>query len=212
VTDPPASLDAEESVLGACMISDRAVETCSDLLEGREFYGLKNGVIYRAILNLYSRGESVDGITVHDQLVRDGTLDKSGGVERVHELAALVPAAANVKHYAEIVRETWIARELVGLGHECIRLGHERPGKSEDLIAQADRKMLELQHLQERRRDTVFTGKQLAEIYLDKLHNPPDDSDGVKPPFSFLKRLQPSRLYVLGAYQKTGKTVLAGSS
>lgn len=203
---PPFNLDAEESVLGAMMLSEHAVEACMDVLEGREFYRPTHGAIFRAILAVYGRRQAVDAITVSDELDKAGKLEEVGGAERVHELNALVPAAANVRHWANIVRETWLARGLIRTGQDIIRMGYERPGAIEDLFADADRRMIELQAYLTRHHDDVFNGAQLAEAFLEKTLNPPDETAGVRTPWPFLKPLQPSRLIVLGGYQGTGKT------
>jgi len=94
---PPQNLDAEESVLGAMMLSPLAIGavTESTNISAADFYRESHGHIYKAILALYAKGEPVDAITVVDELDNTGTLDSVGGAERVHELAALVPAASN---------------------------------------------------------------------------------------------------------------------
>src|SRR5947199_10702228 len=82
---PPQNLDAEESVLGAMMLSSGAIGAVSELVDASDFYRESHGAIYRAVLALYGKGEPVDAITVVDELDRLGTLDGVGGQERVHE-------------------------------------------------------------------------------------------------------------------------------
>lgn len=206
---PPQSLDAEESVLGACMMSTKAVEACLDVLEARAFYRESHGHIYKAILALYAKGEAVDAITVVEELTRASVLEEAGGAERVHELASSTPSSSNAKHWANIVRETWLARGLVLAGNEISRLGMERPGPIVDLIAEADAKVIDLQGFLERKSDAIFTGPQLVEMFLAKIAEPPDEMEGVQPPWPFLKPLQPSRLYILAGYQGEGKTAIS---
>ena len=92
---PPQNLDAEESVLGAMMLSPLAIGavTESTNLSAGDFYRESHGLVYKAILTLYAKGEPVDAITVVDELDRTSALADIGGADRVHELAALVPAA-----------------------------------------------------------------------------------------------------------------------
>ncbi len=206
---PPQNLDAEESVLGAMMLSQKAIEACLDILEGREFYRQSHGEIYRAIVELYNRAESVDAITVVNELTRSERLTDAGGQERVHELSSLVPATSNVKHWAEIVRETWLARGLIRAGNDIAKSGYERAGSVDELIREADERVIELQGFLERKSDTVFTGKDLVATFQAKLDNPPDEDEGVQAPFPFLKPLKGSRLYVLAGYQGDGKTALS---
>src|SRR5207247_5401049 len=120
---PPQNLDAEESVLGAMMLSPGAIGAVSEVLDAGDFYRESHAKIYRATLSLYARGEPVDAITLVDELEERGDLEDVGGRARVHELAALVPATANAAHYAKIVREMATLRGLIRVGGEVARLG-----------------------------------------------------------------------------------------
>src|SRR5919205_1484366 len=113
---PPQSLEAEESVLGAMLLSPGAIGAVSEVLDAGDFYRESHGKIYRAALALYARGEPVDAITLVDELEERGELDDVGGKVRIHELAALVPASANAGHYARIVREMATLRGLIRVG------------------------------------------------------------------------------------------------
>src|SRR5919199_6452493 len=127
-TVPPQNLDAEESVLGAMMLSPAAVAAVSEVLDadGHEFYRESHAKGYRAALALYAKGEPVDAITLVDELDERGELEDVGGKARVHELAALVPASANARHYAQIVREMATLRGLIRAGNDIARLGIDR--------------------------------------------------------------------------------------
>ncbi|HEX2496201.1 MAG TPA: DnaB-like helicase N-terminal domain-containing protein, partial [Gaiellaceae bacterium] len=134
---PPQNLDAEESVLGAMMLSPGAIGAVSEILDAGDFYRESHAKIYRAALALYARGEPVDAITLVDALEERGELEDAGGRVRIHELAALVPATANAAHYARIVREMATLRGLIRSGQEIARLGWERPGEAQELVDQA---------------------------------------------------------------------------
>src|SRR5213595_3304491 len=127
---PPQNLDAEESVLGAMMLSPGAIGAVSEVLDAGDFYRESHAKIYRATLSLYARGEPVDAITLVDELEERGDLEGAGGRERIHELAALVPATANAAHYAKIVREMATLRGLIAAGQQIAQLGWERPGET----------------------------------------------------------------------------------
>ena len=143
---PPQNLDAEESVLGAMMLSPGAIGAVSEVLDsgGRDFYRESHAKIYTAALALYAKGEPVDAITLVDELDERSDLEGVGGSARVHELAALVPASANAKHYAQIVHESAILRGLIRAGGEISRLGWERPGDTTGLVDQAEQIVFEL--------------------------------------------------------------------
>src|SRR5216110_4003266 len=131
---PPQNLEAEESVLGAMMISPGAIGAVSEVLDASDFYRESHARIYRAALALYAKGEPVDAITLVDQLEERGELDVVGGRPRIHELAALVPATANAAHYARIVHEMGTLRGLIRAGGTISRLGWERPGDAVELV------------------------------------------------------------------------------
>src|SRR3954463_12445458 len=143
---PPQNLDAEESVLGAMMLSPLAIGavTESTSLSASDFYRESHGHVYKAILSLYAKGEPVDAITVVDELDRSSTLEAAGGAERVHELAALVPAAANAAHYGRIVAEMSTLRGLIRAGNDIARLGFDRPGETIELVDRAEQIVFDL--------------------------------------------------------------------
>jgi len=135
---PPQNLEAEESVLGAMLMSRAAIEAVEPILNGGgDFYRGSHRVIYLACQRVHSRGEPVDAITIVEELERTGELEQIGGRGKIHELANLVPAAGNAPHYARIVAEAALLRGLVRAGQEIARLGQERPGDAQALIEQA---------------------------------------------------------------------------
>src|SRR5258705_11187294 len=125
---PPQNLEAEESVLGAMLLSPGAIGAVSEVLDASDFYRESHAKIYRAGLAHYAKGEPVDAITLVDELEERSELEGVGGRVRLHELAALVPATANAAHYARIVREMATLRGLIRAGGEIARLGWEGPG------------------------------------------------------------------------------------
>src|SRR5258708_28655031 len=91
-TVPPQNLEAEESVLGAMMLSPGAIGAVSEILDAKDFYRESHAKIYRGALALYAKGEPVDAITLTDELEERGDLEPAGGPQPIHELASLVPA------------------------------------------------------------------------------------------------------------------------
>ena len=132
---PPQNLEAEESVLGAMMISPLAIAAVSEIVDASDFYRESHAKIYRAALALYSKNEPVDAITLTNELEQRGELEEVGGRVRLHELSLIVPASANAGHYAEIVRETATLRGLIRAGGEIAQLGWEREGEPAELVA-----------------------------------------------------------------------------
>src|SRR2546421_4430463 len=141
---PPQNLEAEESVLGAMMLSPGAIGAVSEVLSPGDFYRESHAKIYRAALALYAKGEPVDAITLVDELEERSELEDAGGRVRIHELARIVPAASNAGHYARIVREMATLRGLIRAGGEISILGWERPGEATDLVHRAEQIVFDL--------------------------------------------------------------------
>ncbi len=141
---PPQNLEAEESVLGAMLLSPTAVGNVSEILDASDFYRESHGKIFLAALGLWAKGEPVDAITIANELDERGQLEEVGGQSRIAELAALVPSTSNVEHYARIVKEMATLRGLVRAGQEITRLGQDRPGEVADLVDRAEQVVFEL--------------------------------------------------------------------
>ncbi|HET9544901.1 MAG TPA: replicative DNA helicase [Gaiellaceae bacterium] len=212
---PPQNLDAEESVLGAMMLSPGAIGAVSEVLDGdgRDFYRESHAKIYKAALALYGKGEPVDAITLVDELDERGDLEAVGGSGRVHELATLVPASANARHYAQIVHETAILRGLIQAGGEIARLGWERPGDAAALVDQAEQIVFELG--QERASSEFSAIEDLLKESFERithLYELGADVTGVPSGFRDLDRItsgfQEGNLVIVAARPGMGKSAL----
>jgi replicative DNA helicase len=211
---PPQNLDAEESVLGAMMLSPGAIEAVVEIVDAGDFYRESHGTIFKAAVTLYARGEPVDAITVADQLEKDGTLAEIGGPEKIQELASLVPAAANAAHYARIVHELATLRGLIRVGQEITRLGFDRPGEVVELLDRAEQ---ELYDLSQHRVTTQFAhiDDLLKESFerITALYEAGSDITGTASGFRDLDRLtsgfQPGNLIIVAARPSMGKSALA---
>lgn len=125
---PPQDVAAEQSVLGAMMMSKDAIGDVAEVLRGRDFYRPAHEIIFDAILGLYGRGEPADAITVADELTKRGELGRVGGHIYIHDLLATVSIASNASYYAEIVREKAILRRLVEAAMKISQLGYAGQG------------------------------------------------------------------------------------
>jgi replicative DNA helicase len=210
---PPQNLEAEESVLGAMMLSPGAIGAVSEVLDASDFYRESHAVIYRAALALYAKGEPVDAITLVDELEERGELEGTGGRVRIHELAALVPASANAGHYARIVREMATLRGLIRAGGEIAQLGWERPGETTDLVDRAEQVVFDLSqsrvssefsHIEELLKDSFER--------ITALYEAGADVTGTPSGFRDLDRLtsgfQPGNLIIVAARPSMGKSGL----
>jgi replicative DNA helicase len=210
---PPQNLEAEESVLGAMMLSPGAIGAVSEALDAGDFYRESHAKIYRAALALYAKGEPVDAITLVDELEERGDLEDAGSRTRIHELAALVPASANAGHYARIVREMATLRGLIRAGSEISGLGWERPGETTDLVDRAEQIVFDLSqsrvtsefsHIEELLKDSFER--------ITALYEAGADVTGTPSGFRDLDRLtsgfQPGNLIIVAARPSMGKSGL----
>jgi replicative DNA helicase len=212
---PPQNLDAEESVLGAMMLTPGAIAAVTDVLsaEGHEFYRESHARVYRAALALYAKGEPVDAITLVDELDERGELEDAGGKVRIHELAALVPASANAGHYARIVKESATLRGLIRVGGDIARLGWERPGETSELIDHAEQILFDLS---QEKATSEFSHIEalLKESFerITQLYESGTDVTGVPSGFRDLDRItsgfQEGNLVVIAARPSMGKSAL----
>jgi replicative DNA helicase len=167
---PPHNLDAEQSVLGAILLSDRALYALviEEGLRPEDFYRERHGAIYEAMLELYHDSEPVDVLTVTDRLRSKGQLEDVGGQAAVDGLTGVVPAAGHARRYAQIVREHALLRRLLKSAYEIQEsvLGHSAGPR--ELVEQAEKAMLEV--ARDDRRQDFRRIEEVLDDELDKLH------------------------------------------
>ena len=135
---PPQDVHAEQSVLGGMLLSKDAIGDVAEALKSTDFYRPAHELIYDAIVDLFSRGEPVDAITVADEMTKRGTLQRIGGQAYLHDLIQSVPTAANAGYYATIVSERAVLRRLVEAGTRIVQLGYgQGEGDVDDIVNRA---------------------------------------------------------------------------
>ncbi|KRB76594.1 replicative DNA helicase [Nocardioides sp. Root190] len=134
---PPQDMAAEQSVLGAMLISKDAIADVVESIRGVDYYRPAHEEIHEAILDLFGRGEPADMVTVAGELQRRGQLQKIGGAGYLHTLAANVPIAANAGFYAEIVYEKAILRRLVEAGTKIVQISYAGEGEIDGIVNEA---------------------------------------------------------------------------
>lgn len=164
---PPQDPDAEQSVLGAMLLSKDAIADVNEQIKGPDFYKPAHETIYDAIVDLYGRGEPADPVTVAAELQRRGELGRVGGAPYLHTLSANVPIAANAGFYAGIVREKSILRRLVDAGTKIAQLGYAGEGQVDDVV---DRAQAEVYAITEKRTSEDYAPlSQIMEATLDEI-------------------------------------------
>jgi replicative DNA helicase len=134
---PPHDIAAEQCVLGSMLISKDAISDVVEVLRPQDHYRPAHQIVHEAILDLYSRGEPADAITVKDELAKHADLARMGGPPYLHTLISSVPTAANAGYYARIVRERAILRRLVEAGTRIVQLGYAGQGEADNIVDQA---------------------------------------------------------------------------
>ena len=135
---PPQDLDSEQSVLGGMLLSKDAIgDVIAELNGPGDFYKPAHETIYRAILELYGKGEPADPITVAAELTRTGEISKVGGASYLHDLVQTVPTAANAEYYAGIVAERAVFRRLAMAGTRIAQEGYTGEGDAQEAVDRA---------------------------------------------------------------------------
>ncbi|MFV0406130.1 MAG: replicative DNA helicase [Propioniciclava sp.] len=166
---PPQDLPAEQSVLGAMLLSKDAIGEVTEVLKGRDFYRLAHELIHDAIMDQYGRGEPVDAITVADNLGRNGNLTQVGGHIYLHELVSAVSVTANATYYAEIVREKAVLRRLVDASMKISQMGYAAEGDVNDIVDRAQQAIYEV--ADNRATEDYQPLSELVELTLDEIED-----------------------------------------
>jgi replicative DNA helicase len=210
---PPHNIDAEESVLGAMLLSREAIGIVSEMgLNPQDFYRPSHRHIFDAIRSLYSSAAPADTVTVADELRRAGLLDEVGGPESLHELQNATPAISSAGHYAKIVQETALLRQLIYAAGDIAELAYSEPDDVIKALDEAETKVFNV--AEQRVTDTTRTIEELLPEVMDHLQETYDRGDtitGVPTGYTdldeLLSGLQQSALYIVGARPAMGKCV-----
>ncbi len=141
---PPQDDAAEQSVLGAMLLSKDAIADVVEVVRGTDFYKPAHETIFDAVIDLYGRGEPADPVTVSAELGRRGEINRVGGAPYLHTLVSSVPIAVNAGYYAEIVREKAILRRLVTAGTRIAQMGYAGEGVVDDVVDAAQQEVYEV--------------------------------------------------------------------
>ncbi len=215
---PPHSLEAEQSVLGGILLSDRAMYglVIEEGLKPEDFYRDRHRVIYEAMLLLYRESEPIDVLTVSEHLRTAGRLEEAGGKAAIDELTGGVPGLGGIRRYAQIVREHALMRRLLSTTYEIQASVLNHQGTPRDLVEQAERAMLEVAH-DDRQKDFRTIDDILDDELkkMEKLSREGTSLTGTPSGFRDLDEItggfQPGNLIVIAARPSMGKC-LSGST
>ncbi len=211
---PPQNLEAEASVLGSILLDNEVFSFIEGILSDGQFYKEGHRKIYRACQDLLSQGDPIDLVTINEILRQRGELDAVGGPMYLLGLVENVPTAAYAEHYAKIVAEKAVLRELISTNQRIMKLAFEQALPIEQILDKAEASVFDLSS---HKRKHGFTGMRslVNETFqhITDLNNNPDPISGLRTGFrdldSITAGLQPSSLNVLAARPSMGKTALA---
>ena len=215
---PPHSIEAEQSVLGGLLLDNGAWDRAGDLLNESDFYRFEHRPIYAAIGRLIGATKPADVVTVFEQLQSLGKAEEVGGLAYLNALAQSVPSAANMRRYAEIVRERAILRKLVAASDEIATTAFNPQGRPvSQILDEAEGQILRIGEEGNRGQQGFQSMDKLALALIDRVtelaENGAEEVTGVRSGFYDLDRmtagLQPGDLVVLAARPSMGKTAFA---
>lgn len=211
---PPQNIDLEKALLGSIMIKPDVMNEITDIISVDSFYAPKHRIIYDAMLNLFSKNEPIDLLSLSTRLKQKKRLDQAGGSSFLAELVNAVPSASNVKHYAEVVQKMAMMRNLISAADYISELGYDEAQEIEDLLDKAEKKIYEVTESPSLHK-FVSLSETLTEAWdrFETLNASGDGIRGIRTGFSGLDNIlsgfQKSDLIILAARPSMGKTALA---
>ncbi|MDP3424440.1 MAG: replicative DNA helicase [Burkholderiaceae bacterium] len=214
---PPHSLEAESSVLGGLLLDNTAWDRVADLVKDGDFYRHEHALVYAAIAQLVNASKPADVITVFEHLRDQGRAEEVGGLVYLNSLAQYVPSAANIRRYAEIVRERAILRKLVTASDEIATNAFNPQGRPvAKILDEAEQKIFNIGEEGSRMKQGFQGMDTLVVDLMDRVQemaDNPNDITGVPTGFYDLDRMtagfQAGDMIVLAARPSMGKTALA---
>jgi len=213
---PPHSIEAEQSVLGGLMLDNRAWDQIADRLRETDFYRHDHRLMYRVMNRLAEQGKPIDVLTVSESLRELHELENVGGEVYLFELANNTPSVANIKAYADIVRERSVLRQLIGTANEIASHAFNPQGRSSvELLDEAERQVFAISEQGAHNGGPVNINDFLAKTMerIDTLANSDDPLTGVATGYHDLddmtSGLQSSDLIIIAGRPSMGKTTFA---
>ena len=216
---PPHSVEAEQSVLGGLLLENTAWERIADLITEQDFYRHDHRLIYRHITKLLDASKPADVITVSESLESSQELSTVGGLAYLGALAQNTPSAANIRRYAEIVRDRAILRGLVEVGTSIADSAYSPMGRSaSELLDQAEGKVFEIAEAGARGKQGFMELQPLLTQVVERIdmlfqRDNPSDITGIPTGFTDLDQktsgLQPGDLVIVAGRPSMGKTAFS---
>ena len=214
---PPHSLQAEQAVLGGLMLDNSTWDTVADRVTEDDFYRRDHRLIFRAIAELAEKNNPLDAVTLSEWLQHNSLLEEVGGLPALGTLAQNTPSAANIKAYADIVRDKSVVRQLISVGNQVAGSAYDAEGRdTRELLNEAEKLVFDIAEQGNRgKRGFKSIRALLAEAVdrIDILSQQDNPLTGVSTGFTDIDEmtagLQPSDLIIVAGRPSMGKTTLA---
>lgn len=212
---PPQNLDSEKALLGSIMLRPETLHEIFDTVKPESFYAEKHRIIFEAMIELFSKNEPIDLLSLSSRLKDRAGLEQVGGAAYLTELVNIVPSASNARHYADIIHRKFMMRRLIDAANRISELGYNEAEEIEGLLDQAEHQLYDLTSASGSRSKYTELKEMLGEAWdrLEHLHHSKDEIRGIRTGFKDLDdRLagfQKSDLIILAARPSVGKTALA---
>lgn len=216
---PPYSIEAEQSVLGGLLLDNSAWDRLGDSLKESDFYRFDHCLIFHCIAQLIAESKPADVISVFDALQMSGKADEAGGIDYLNSLARNTPSAANIRHYAQIVRDRSILRQLITVSDEISASAFETKGKEvKQILDEAETNIFAIAEESSRGTQGFQQVKDILPGILDRideLYNSDAENDvtGIATGFIDLDRmtsgLQKGDLVIVAGRPSMGKTAFS---
>jgi replicative DNA helicase len=214
---PPHSVEAEQAVLGGLLIDTNAWDQVADVVRQEDFYRPDHQLIFGAIAAVAGEAKPCDAVTVAGYLERNGQLEKAGGLAYLSSIARDTPTAANVRAYAQLVRERSLLRQLIQAGTQIASAVYNNDGTSaRDLVDRAEQRVFEIAEGSFRGREGARPVRELLPAVIDQIdewHTNPDKLRGLPTGFTDFDKitggLRAGDLVIIAGRPSMGKTTLA---
>lgn len=212
---PPQSLEAEMALLGSIMLRPDSIYEIMDSITPKSFYFEKNRTIFETMLELFSKHQPIDILSLSSRLKEKELLERVGGTTFLTELTSLVPSSANIKHYADIVQKKFIMRQLIEASEFISHLGFNEAGDLEEILDHAEKKVFDIANHFAGGATFQELKPLLHEAFerFDRLSSAEHELRGVPTGFKALDDIlggfQKSDLIIIAARPSVGKTALA---
>lgn len=211
---PPHNLEAEQAVLGAIFLDEKAIIGISEILVSEDFYRVAHQKIYRAMLEVHNQNIPVDIVSVVTELSNTNQIEDIGGTAYIRELANSVPTAANIGFYAEIIEEKAVLRRLIHTATAIVTEGYTREGNIDDLLNEAEKSILSVsQNVKSGSFKNIQDVLVEAHDHIVSMYRQTGDITGIPSGFPDLDRMtagfQKNDLIIVAARPSVGKTAFA---